>query len=103
MTEIIKEVSSAKNGNAKWGCVPVGPEPSRVWLSYPLTRGCSIRAHADNTVPVHVGYSPEVTADDGLTGGMPIYAREAFTIPVDDLSDLWVVSTVPTKLYFHAV
>ncbi len=106
MTEIVREVSSAKHGNAKWGCVPVGAEPTRVWHSVkePLTRGCLLAASKNNVAPIHIGYGPEVTADESVSGGLPLSPGDGLNVPVDDLADIWVVSTVPNqKLYFQAV
>jgi hypothetical protein len=97
----IRETSPAKE--LKHGHVGVGVTAVPLTnLSFKLDRGLLVRAPgaADsipNTAAVWVGRQA-VTADLAVgTGGMPLLPGQSLVLPVDDPSQIWVVSTVAAQ------
>jgi hypothetical protein len=70
-------------------------------LNFSLEKGVLIRAPGGddpnpNTDPVWIG-GASVTADAGVTGGVPLVPGASVFIPVDDPSVLWVISTASSQ------
>jgi len=88
------EVKMLKHGHAVVGATAA----KLTLLDFPCMKGVLLRAPgADdpvpNTAPIWIG-SSAVTADsDPGTGGIPILPGESFSLPIDNPTDAWVVST----------
>jgi len=93
--ELYKETSPT--GSLNGGHTSVGLTAVPVCGSFPLKRGIVLRCPGPsevngNTDIVWVGRQ-NMTADSGPAGGMPILPGTGIFLPIDDPSQLYVVST----------
>lgn len=94
--EVVKETSPSKG--LQFGHTSVGVTAVKLCESFRANRGVLLRTpgSADptpNTVCVWVGPSPNVKADSSPQGGMPLPPGQAIVIPIDDPSQLYLIST----------
>lgn len=91
--------------NGAKSSIATGVAEQLVATSNPASIGILIRADANNTGVVYIGSSDTTTAGtDDDTDGMPIYAREPFTIEVNNANKVWLIaSDTGQKVYWSAV
>ena len=94
--EITKE--TVKTSNLHQGHTVVGAVAVPLCLQFTTYQGILVRCPGPNdpvpnTAPVWIGRTG-VTADSGPTGGFPVLPGHSVTIPVDDPSQLFCISTI---------
>jgi len=91
MADINQETSPGQD--MRHGAVTVGTTAAPIAQPHRCYRGIVVTAAATNSVAIYVG-GPTVTAA-GSRAGIPVGAGSSMTLPVDDLGDLYAVSTLP--------
>jgi len=100
--EVGAEVSSAKGGQLKHGYKAVSTEAVQLTtLSTKLYRGVLVRVKPSSPTVWFGG--PSVSPNDGENCGMPLDGGMAAEFPIDDPSDIWLVSTDDSVVYWIAV
>jgi hypothetical protein len=89
-----KKTAELRNGHQVVGVAAVQLTPQ----SFQAEKGILLRVPGDsdtvpNTAPVWVAQTPNVTSDSVETGGFPLAPGESISLPVNDPSKLYVIST----------
>jgi hypothetical protein len=96
------EVTKETSGELHFGHQTVGRARKRLSDDkYDILKGVLLRAPgagdpAANTDPVWVG-GAAVTADSGASGGMPLPPGESMFLPLEDIRNLWLISTTDNQ------
>jgi hypothetical protein len=100
--EVVKQTSPVKDlrfGHGVAGLAASKLTPNSVTLLQGILFRCpGSKDPTANTKPVWVGRSG-VTADSSANGGMPVVPGSSLFIPIDDPSELWVISTLANQDY----
>ena len=100
--EVIKQTNTVKDlrfGHGVAGVTATKLTPHSIKLNQGLLFRCpGSKDPTANTKPVWVGRSG-VTADSTDTGGMPVVPGSSLFIPIDDPSELYVISTSADQDY----
>lgn len=89
--EVTQETSPANN--LAHGCKTVGTAAVSLCNRFKTNRGVLVRADDGNSAKVWIGGRAVTPNTDEGTGGLPLPAGQAIVIPIDDPSQLYVVST----------
>jgi len=93
-------ISHETAANLRYGHKSVDDTSQRLYdFSLPCLKGVLLRTPGavdpvPNTVCVWVGDARVLASSNIANGGMPIPPGESLFIPIDDVSKIWVVSTV---------
>jgi hypothetical protein len=90
------EVTKSSISQLLHGNRVVGVEPVRLHYSQKLYSGMVVHAPVSNNESIFIG-SESVTADDSETGGLELRPGEAATLPIDNPSLVFLVSSVPNQ------
>ena len=76
-----------------WVSVPVGT-PTRLCPRGPAAsaKGVVLYSPSDNDHPIYWGVTPNIQADRSQAGGIELPAGRAFTVPVNDASEIYIVA-----------
>ncbi len=98
VTKETSEVSGLQHGHtvAGYGSSPAGV---KICERFPIFRGLLLfcpgtEDDVPNTATVFVG-GPSVTPDYGPKGGIPLVPGRSLVVPIDDPSQLYIVSDAP--------
>ena len=58
-----------------------------------------IRADSANTAAIFYGYRSNITAGGAAPSGMPLYAGDAVTLPITDVTKIYLVSAAAQVAY----
>lgn len=99
--QLDKEVSHTHSLYHGWTTVGTGPAVP-LCGAFQTARGVMLRCpgaadydqggNTVNTVPIWVGRSNRVTPDQSDTGGMPLVPGASMFIPIDDPSQIFIIS-----------
>jgi len=93
-----RQTLELRNGHKAVGQTAVQLTPQ----SFQAEKGILIRVPGDtdavpNTAPVWVAQNPGVTADSTDSGGFPLAPGESISLPVNNPSKLYVISTAASQ------